>query len=119
MDSFTITNLAIHDAREFDSEGCHFTESWRQAYAENNCVFAGGQIEGHPHDTIYLLIEKDGMTTDVFTLRPDEATAICMALMGAVWAQQYNSLPDEDEAVVANEPTPKTPHATKITRKAT
>lgn len=71
-----------------DSDGFSYTESWRQEYGGNGCIFAAGQVEGHPVDTIYFLLEKNGQIDGLFLLTPDEATALAIALMGAVWVDQ-------------------------------
>lgn len=99
MERITITNASIGERREFTtSDGLQFTEAWRQEYGGNNCVFAAGLVEGHPVDSLYLAIEKDGEQTMLLLLRPDEASAIVMALTGAMWTQQIETLPDEEES---------------------
>ena len=56
-----------------------FYELSRQEYDGNNCIFAAGMIAGHPHDTHYLWIEKDGELPTVLLLRADELGNDCMA----------------------------------------
>lgn len=74
-----------------DSDGLTYTEAWRQEYGGNDCIFSAGRVEGHAIDTIYFLLEKQGHLDALFLLRPDEATALAIALMGAVWCQQMES----------------------------
>lgn len=79
--------------REWEIDGLKFTELCRQEYSTNNCVFAAGSVEGHPVDTMYFSMEKDGEPVTFILLRPDELTAIAWVAMGAVWSGQIAALP--------------------------
>lgn len=65
-----------------------FTELIRQAY--QNCVFSAGAVEGHPVDTLYLKLERDGHTDTFLLLRPDEAAALAWCLTGALWSVEVD-----------------------------
>jgi len=45
-----------------------FTEVIKQEYS--NCKFSGGFVEGHPVDTLYIRMEKNGVITTELLLRP-------------------------------------------------
>ena len=83
----------------FVYRGLDLHESFRQEYSGNNCVFAAGVV-GNPDppvDTIYLCVEKDGGGEyPLLLLRPDEATAIAIALNAAVWTKQVEGLHEHD-----------------------
>lgn len=55
-----------------------FTEAIRQEY--NDCVFSAGMVKGHPVDTTYLKLERDGIVSTFLLLRPDEMAAIAWLL---------------------------------------
>lgn len=65
-------------------DGLTFVELIRQAY--QNCVFSAGTVEGHPVDTLYLKLERDGQVDIFLLLRPDEAAALAWCLTGALWS---------------------------------
>lgn len=65
-------------------DGLTFTELIRQAY--QNCVFSAGLVEGHPVDTLYLKLERNGQTDTFLLLRPDEVAALAWCLTGALWS---------------------------------
>jgi len=65
-------------------DGLTFAELIRQAY--QNCVFSAGLVEGHPVDTMYLKLERNGQTDTFLLLRPDEAAALAWCLTGALWS---------------------------------
>ena len=72
--------------RAWEGEGIKYIETIRQEYTENNCVFSGGRIEGHPVDTLYLSMERDGEDEITVLLRPDEAAVIAWICSGIVWS---------------------------------
>lgn len=63
-----------------------YTETIRQVYTENNCIFSGGFVEGHPHDTLYIKMERDGEDTILIHLRPDEMAVIGWIASGVLWS---------------------------------
>ena len=63
-------------------------EVFTQEYTGNNCRFEAGLIEGHPVDTIYLTIGKDGVEPLTLLLRRDEALAIVIGLSSALWSEE-------------------------------
>lgn len=70
-----------------------YTELIKQEYTANNCRFSGGTVEGHPVDTLYLRLEKDGENKTEILLRRDEVAAIAWICSGLLWS----SLIDEVE----------------------
>lgn len=66
--------------------GYRFTELIRQEYGGNNCVFAAGLVEGHPHDSHYIWLEKDGEGPTILFLRPDGLATIAWLCSGALWS---------------------------------
>lgn len=64
-----------------------YTELIKQEYAGNGCKFSAGHVEGHPIDTIYLRLEKEGVEPTLILLRPDEAVSLAWLLNGAVWSK--------------------------------
>ncbi|MHB9074632.1 MAG: hypothetical protein ACYC6G_14035 [Desulfobaccales bacterium] len=72
-----------------DENDLVFTETVRQEYAANNCIFSGGFVSGDnkpPEDTLYLKMEKDGAESSIFLLRPDEMQIIAWIATGTVWS---------------------------------
>lgn len=60
------------------------TEVIRQEYS--NCVFSAGEVAGHPIDTVYLKLERDGRVDTFLLLRPDEMAAIGWLATGVLWS---------------------------------
>jgi hypothetical protein len=71
---------------EWEVDGLKYTERIKQEYA--NCSFSAGEVAGHPVDTLYLRIEREGEHQLFLLLRPDEASAIIWCLSGAMWSEQ-------------------------------
>lgn len=69
-----------------------FYELSRQEYAGNKGVFAAGMVAGHPNDTHYLWLEKDGELPTVLLLRPDELATIAWLTSGALWSKLIGEL---------------------------
>lgn len=65
--------------------GLTFTEVVRQAYT--NSAFSAGMVDGHPVDTLYLKLERNGNTDTFLLLRPDEAAALGWCLTGVLWSE--------------------------------
>jgi hypothetical protein len=63
-----------------------FEELVAQPYAD--CRFSAGFLSGHPHDTLYLRLERDGDEPTTLFLRPDEAAALAWCLTGALWSER-------------------------------
>jgi len=61
-----------------------FTEVIRQAYTDT--VLSAGMVEGHPVDTLYLKLERNGHIDTFLLLRPDEAAALAWCLTGVLWS---------------------------------
>lgn len=70
-----------------------YTELIRQEYS--NMHFSAGTVEGHPVDTLYLRIEREGDHVLFVLLRPDEAAAIAWCMSGVVWSDLLAKLPEE------------------------
>lgn len=89
-----------------------YHETVRQPY--QNCAFSAGFVEGHPVDTLYLKLERDGEDPYILLLRPDEAAAIAWCLTGVLWSDHMarmgvtkNSVPTDCEG--KKEQTAKSP----------
>ena len=78
-------NESIGRDKSWVEGGYRFREAISQEYA--NCKFSGGFIEGHPVDTMYLRLEKDGVVTTHLLLRPDEVAAIAWVASGVLWSE--------------------------------
>lgn len=86
-DIFAATYEAVADD---SSPNLTFYEVIAQPYP--NCKVSAGSVEGHPVDTLYLRLEKDGVITTELLLRPDEMAAIAWCATGALWS----TLVDDD-----------------------
>ena len=62
-----------------------------------NCTFSAGYVTGHPVDTLYVRLERDGEDTTLL-LRPDEAQAIAWVLNGVLWSNEMKRLLADQEA---------------------
>jgi len=71
------------------------SETGRQPYA--GAAISAGTIEGHPHDTIYLRLERDGEEHTLIYLRRDEVVAAIWVLSGALWSEEIGRLCGQDE----------------------
>jgi hypothetical protein len=85
-----VLNHSLNQEKQFKSEnGLTYTETIRQEYGGNNCVFSAGFVEGRnkpEEDTIYIRLEKDGVEPTVLLLRPDEAQSLAWIASGVVWS---------------------------------
>lgn len=63
-----------------------FEELIAQPY--RNCTFSAGFVTGHPIDTLYVRLSRDGEEPTTILLRPDEAAAIAWCLTGALWSER-------------------------------
>lgn len=81
-----ITNAAIGRDVTWEEDGLTFTEVVAQEYVVNNCKFSAGFVRGHPADTLYLRLEKDGVEPSLFLLRPDEVAALAYCLSGVLYS---------------------------------
>lgn len=57
-----------------------------------NCVFSGGFVEGHPVDTLYLRLAREGEEPTTLLLRPDEMAALAWCASGALWSEEMRSM---------------------------
>ncbi len=71
------------DETAWTEDGMTFTEVIRQEYAD--CAFSAGVVEGHPVDTMYIQLKRDGVVTQIL-LRPDEMAAIAWLASGVLWS---------------------------------
>lgn len=67
-----------------------YHEVIKQEYS--NCCFRGGFIEGHPVDTMYIELEKDGKVTSSLLLRPDEVAALSWVASGILWSKHIQDV---------------------------
>lgn len=92
----TLNNPTIDDPREWteevDGHPLAFSELIRQPYT--NMVISGGEVEGHPIDTYYLMFERDGKQF-MTLLRPDEVAAVNWIASGLLWSHHLAQLPEE------------------------
>lgn len=91
----TVKNLSVEQVA-WGEDGLMFTELIRQAY--KNCVFSAGTVEGHPADTLYLKLEREGQVDTFLLLRPDEAAALAWCLTGALWSVEVSQGGGDGEA---------------------
>jgi hypothetical protein len=85
-----VLNKSLNQDNEFqDDNGLLYTETIRQEYSGNRCIFSAGFVEGSnkpEEDTIYIRLEKDGVEPTVLLLRPDEAQSLAWIATGVVWS---------------------------------
>lgn len=65
-----------------------YVEILRQEYTGNNCIFSGGFVKGHPVDTVYLCMEKNGAKPTIILMRPDEMQSLAWILSGVLWSNE-------------------------------
>ena len=78
-------NKSVGEENSWNQDGYKFYEIVRQEYS--NCKFSGGFVEGHPIDTMYIQLEKDGIVTTSLLLRPDEVAALAWIASGILWSE--------------------------------
>lgn len=76
----------------FSYRDLNLFETGRQQYASNGCIFAAGCVNGHPTDTLYLVMEKDGQEATLLLFRSDEMAAIAWLCSGALWTNLEGEL---------------------------
>jgi hypothetical protein len=81
-------NQSIGSDLTWKEDDLTFTEVIRQEY--ENCAFSAGKVEGHPVDTMYLMAQKDGVTTTFLLLRPDEMAVVGWLTSGVLWSYHIN-----------------------------
>lgn len=84
-------NQSIGESVKWIEGDLTFTETISQEYS--NCKFSGGFVEGHPVDTVYVQLEKDGVVTTSLLLRPDEVAALAWVASGILWTHEVASVP--------------------------
>jgi len=67
-----------------------YHETIRQEYGGNNCVFSAGFVYGHPVDTLYIKMEKDGDKPTYWLFRPDEMACIAWLANGVLWSHEMD-----------------------------
>lgn len=72
-----------------------FEEVIRQAYS--NMVISAGVADGHPIDTMYFQIKREGDEPIFLLMRPDEIAALAWCLTGALWSEAIVRLPNESD----------------------
>jgi hypothetical protein len=82
-------NGSLANSVEWSEGDLTFTETVSQEYS--NCKFSGGFVEGHPVDTIYIQLEKDGVVTTSLLLRPDEVAALGWIATGLLWTHEMQA----------------------------
>jgi hypothetical protein len=87
-----VNNESIGKVTIFVEEGLTLTECIRQEYS--NCLFSAGLVAGHPADTMYLKLDRDGLTTTFLLLRPDEMAAIGWLATGVLWSHHMAEVGD-------------------------
>jgi hypothetical protein len=83
------------DKKKWIIDGLTYEESCRQDY--DNCTFATGTVEGHPIDTMYLELIRNGKTDVFLLLRPDEVAALAWVLNGVLWSRLIEDVPSNTE----------------------
>ena len=69
-----------------------YTETIRQEYTKNNCIFSGWFVEGHPYDSLYIKMKRDGEETILIHLRPDEMAVIGWIASGVLWSNMMGEM---------------------------
>jgi hypothetical protein len=64
---------------------CELTPCCRQEYS--NCYFEAGLINGHPIETVYFRLQRNGEEPTTICLRTDELHAIVWVINGALWSK--------------------------------
>lgn len=72
-------------------------ELYKLEYAGNKAIFSTGYVENHPHDTLYLRLERNGEDVVCLLLRPDEMALIANLATGVLWSKMVDELPGESE----------------------
>lgn len=85
-------NQAIGTEKTWTEDGLTYRELIRQEYT--NSSFTAGEVEGHPVDTLYLRLERDGNVDTFLLLREDEAAALIWCLSGVLWSIRVEAVPD-------------------------
>ncbi len=67
-----------------------YEELIKQEYTANNCKFSAGFLYGHPVDTMYIRMEKDGVDPTIIMLRPDEMACIAWLASGVLWSHEIS-----------------------------
>lgn len=80
----------------WEQDGYHFRELIKQEYSGNGCVFSAGVVTGHPIDTLYFRIQKDGCPDEVLLLRPDEMAAIAWVASGSLFSLHLEEVVTHD-----------------------
>lgn len=87
LELLMVNNKSIKNPKTWTDGDLKFTEIIGQEYTGNNCKFSAGFVEGHPVDTMYLQLEKDGEVSTQLLLRPDEMAAIAWVATGSLWSE--------------------------------
>lgn len=82
-------NQSVGESSVWTEGDLTFTETIRQEYS--NCKFSGGFVEGHPVDTVFIQLEKDGVVTTSLLLRPDEVAALAWIASGILWTNEMQA----------------------------
>lgn len=82
-----LKNVSLDESISWEDEGIEYTETIRQEYTGNNCIFSGGSIKGHKYDTVYLKFEKDGRDPFTVLMTPDEMAGIAWIASGVCWSE--------------------------------
>jgi hypothetical protein len=72
-----------------------YEEVIRQEY--ENCVFSAGIARGHPVDSLYLKLERNGETDLFVIVRPDEMLALAWCATGVLWSAEMSKLLESKE----------------------
>ena len=82
-------NESVGRETEWTEGDYHYREVISQDYS--NCAFSAGFVEGHPVDTMYVRLMKDGAVTTHLLLRPDEVAALAWIASGLLWSDHMNN----------------------------
>lgn len=90
---------ATVDAAELHTfEDCQRVIAGRVEYSElvsqpyTDAVFSAGFVTGHPVDTVYLRLERDGEEPLMILLRPDELAAVAWLATSVLWSHEMAQL---------------------------
>ena len=82
-----IKNLSLEKETSWEEDGLIYTETIRQEYTRNNCIFSGGTVKGHEYDTVFLRFEKEFCEPFTVLLTPDEMAGIAWVAAGVCWSE--------------------------------
>jgi hypothetical protein len=69
---------------KYEEHECMLTPAAVQEYS--NCFFEAGFVQGHPNDTVYIRLGREGVEPFIALLRFDEMLALSWVMSGTMWS---------------------------------